>query len=221
MYEEFDMKKVIIHDNYYSTITLLPIKKRPIISYAILEYMFEGIEPNFKDKDLLKAWSSLIKPLNQSKTNSENISKRYDKSKATKDEKSKATKDDTELKNGKGVRTTSLFYLNILNNNIYFTKKELIRKKVENWINYKCEREEFYEEIAFKTLLEQIEKYCERSGEEEVMNLIDECISSNYKNIYFDRLKSIIQPTAFKSVEKEVATEEDQKELKDLLKDFS
>ena len=65
-----------------------------------------------------------------------------------------------------------------------------------------------YTETGLKSLLTQIEKQIEIYGEEEISNLIDECMSNNYKGIIFDKLKnkkSVKKPEWF---DKENHTEE-------------
>ena len=39
-------------------------------------------------------------------------------------------------------------------------------------------------------MLKQIDSQCELHGEDNVANLINECMASNYKGIIFDKLKT-------------------------------
>ena len=63
--------------------------------------------------------------------------------------------------------------------------------KIREWITYKIERKDDYTEQGLKSLLRRIEnKYKEhRKNDEALCDLIDECMSNNWKGIIFERLK--------------------------------
>lgn len=66
---------------------------------------------------------------------------------------------------------------------------EAIIAKMREWITYKVERKEEYQEQGLKSLLTQIKKKCAEFSEAAVCELIDECMASNWKGIIFERLK--------------------------------
>lgn len=78
-----------------------------------------------------------------------------------------------------------------------FTKE--MRAKLGEWITYKTERREGYKETGLKTLLRQVENKCAQYGEPAVMDLIDNCMASDWKGIIFDKLgaKPIAPRTAY------------------------
>ena len=63
-------------------------------------------------------------------------------------------------------------------------------EKLKEWFKYKTERREPYKEQGMKALLRQVENNAIRYGDEAVCQLIDECMSSGWKGIIFDRLKN-------------------------------
>lgn len=65
-----------------------------------------------------------------------------------------------------------------------------LQEKIVEWITYKTERKESYKEQGMKALLRQIENNAMKYGDEAVCQLIDECMSSGWKGIIFDRLKN-------------------------------
>lgn len=65
-----------------------------------------------------------------------------------------------------------------------------LQEKIVEWITYKTERKEPYKEQGMKALLRQIENNAMKYGDEAVCQLIDECMSSGWKGIIFDRLKN-------------------------------
>ena len=73
----------------------------------------------------------------------------------------------------------------------YILSDSLI-EKIGVWITYKDERKEGYTEQGLKSLLRRIENKYKESGNNDrgLCDLIDECMSNNWKGIIFDRLKT-------------------------------
>lgn len=71
----------------------------------------------------------------------------------------------------------------------YFNSENL-DKAIKEWLEYKKERKDKpYTEIGLKKLLTQIKNNVNEYGEQQVVNLIDECMGNNYQGIIFDKLK--------------------------------
>ena len=71
----------------------------------------------------------------------------------------------------------------------YFNSENL-DKAINEWLEYKKERKDKpYTEIGLKKLLTQIKNNVNEYGEQQVVNLIDECMGNNYQGIIFDKLK--------------------------------
>ena len=100
----------------------------------------------------------------------------------------------------------------------------MLRGKIEEWLNYKWEKKEYYKETGFKTLLARIESATNQYGVEEIINLIDDCMANNYKGIIFEKLKNKKVeklPSWFNENKKPAkATEEEKQEIEELLKEF-
>lgn len=101
-----------------------------------------------------------------------------------------------------------------------------LKDTIINWLNYKVERKENYKEQGFKSLLTQIKNNIEKYNEKNVIQIISECMASNYKGIIFEKLekkpkKQIKQeevPEWFdKDLKNEEMTKEDEEELDDIL----
>jgi len=60
--------------------------------------------------------------------------------------------------------------------------------KVREWIQYKQARREPYKEMGFKSLISQIHKHEREAGYEAVCDLIDLCMSNEWKGIIWDKL---------------------------------
>ena len=65
----------------------------------------------------------------------------------------------------------------------------ILSKAILDWCTYKQQRNENYTPIGLKSLLTQIENNAKQYGEQAVIDLIYNCMSSNWKGIIFDRLK--------------------------------
>lgn len=71
-----------------------------------------------------------------------------------------------------------------------------IREKMREWCTYKIERKEGYKEQGMKSLLRQVEKKVAEFGEGRVCDLIEECMSNNWKGIIWDKMTQIPQRSA-------------------------
>lgn len=177
------------YSNYYEFYKNLQDKDRLKLMDSILNYMFENKEPNNLDGMLKAIWTNIKMPLNNSKTNIENGKKGgAPKGNKNAQKNNRKTTEDTTKKQANNISTflfliSNINYKNINNNN-------LLKSKIEEWLKYKEERKEIYKETGLKNLLTQIEKKVEEYGSESVIEVIIECMASNYKGIIFDKLKS-------------------------------
>ena len=60
---------------------------------------------------------------------------------------------------------------------------------VDMWLQYKKERREAYKPTGLKGLITEIQNNVDRYGEQEVSDLIRQCIAAGYRGIIFDRLQ--------------------------------
>ena len=70
----------------------------------------------------------------------------------------------------------------------YIIRDEL-QEKMREWIEYKVERKDSYQEQGMKSLLRQIENNSLNYGNQAVCDLIDESMANGWKGIIFDKLK--------------------------------
>lgn len=106
-------------------------------------------------------------------------------------EKEEDIKNKSKKKNNKKEEALSL--LNSLLPSYVFS--DSVKSKMSEWVLYKAERKDFYTETGLKSLLRQVEKNCKTYGEHSVVDLIDDCMSSLYKGIIFDKLKTAKKDT--------------------------
>lgn len=64
-----------------------------------------------------------------------------------------------------------------------------VGRKMREWFRYKTERKEPYKEQGMKSLLRRVEKQSAKYGANAVVDLIEECMSSNWKGIIWDILE--------------------------------
>lgn len=67
---------------------------------------------------------------------------------------------------------------------------DAVTEKMREWITYKVERKDTYQETGMKALLRKIENNRLNYGDDAVCELIDECMSNNWKGIIFDILQN-------------------------------
>lgn len=80
-----------------------------------------------------------------------------------------------------------------------------IREKMCEWCTYKIERKEGYKEQGMKSLLRQVEKKVAEFGEGRVCDLIEECMSNNWKGIIWDKMTQIPQRPAGNRIQNRVS----------------
>ena len=215
--------------NIYELLDNLDTKNKRIMLETIVDYMFKDIEPNLTGMN--KAiWLNIVMVLNKSKRNIKNGSKggrkpnnepkqepKKEPKKKPKEEPKKKPKEEPQKK--ANIFSTFLF----LFSNFNFSNE--LKNKIEEWFKYKLERKENYTETGFKNLLKQIEHNVNIYGETKVINLITECMASNYKGIIFEKLKpskkeGIIPEWFGKKIKSEEITAEEEQEINEMLKEF-
>lgn len=87
-------------------------------------------------------------------------------------------------KKSKKENTRALFERLLLEYNL----PEMLQAKMGEWITYKIERKEQYQEQGMRTLLRKVENNLQTYGEQAMCDLIDDCMASGWKGIIFDRL---------------------------------
>ena len=210
------MKGFTFYNNYYELIKYLPDEDRHKMYDAIFQYMFEDVEPDFEG--LLKGlWINIKMPLNTSKNNSGRGGR---KNRNETDKKPIKNRIKTEKETNNNIS----YFLFLISNNKYkyINKDEEIYKTITEWLEYKEQRKELYKEKGLESLLTQIDKQCELHGEDNVVNLINECMASNYKGIIFDKIKNVKSNPDWmnKKVEKQKLTDREEEELERILEDF-
>ena len=193
--------KFTFYKNYYEILRYLSDQDRLVMYDAILKYMFEDEEPELQD--LLKGiWVNIKMPMDTNKKNisnglkggaptgNQNASKEK-QPKNNPEDNPKTTQSITQRTTQKQANNISYFLFLISNNKYkYIIYNNNIYNKIEEWLNYKQERKEIYTEIGLKNLLKQIENQIDIYGEEQMIDVITECMANNYKGIIFDKLKN-------------------------------
>lgn len=215
-----EINNFTFYRNYYELIKYLPNEERLQMYDALLGYMFEDIDPEL-DGLSKGIWINLKMPLDTSKINIENGKKGGRPKNRNKTEIITEIETETKAKAKANNISTFLFLLsnfNFINNNIK------LKNKLEEWLKYKWERKEYYKETGFKTLLARIDSATSQYGVEQVVNLVDECMANNYKGIIFEKLKGkdkkTKEPEWFDKDVKKQSSEETERELKELLREF-
>ena len=187
--------------DYFNLIDTLKKTDKLEILNAIVNYMFKDEEPNLKGHNLA-VFNTLKYQLNKSKSNSKRSkgngapigNSNASKNKPKTNQKQTENKPEEEPKTNKSRLSTfyfliSNFLFNKLINNYSLEDIEKLKEYINKWYEYKLERKEPYKERGLNALLTQIENNVVKYGLNEVCELIEECMASNYKGIIFDKLE--------------------------------
>lgn len=219
-----EIKSFTFYKNYYDLLDNLPVEDKRLMLEVIVDYIFRDVEPIGLVKMNLAIWNNIKMPLDTSKNNS---LRSLGNGAPIGNQNAKKQTENKPKTNRKGNRkqTNNISnFLFLISNNNFLKDRGLLRGKIEEWLNYKWEKKEYYKETGFKTLLARIESATSQYGVEEIINLIDDCMANNYKGIIFEKLKNKKVeklPSWFNEKQKSTeATKEEKKEMEDLLKEF-
>lgn len=217
-----DINSFTFYKDYYYLIDTMPIEDKKELAVAILDYVFKDLEPDLNGHNQA-IFNTLSRQLDCSKNKSKSARKTNQI-----EIKQKSNQNQAEIK--KGNKTSVLSFKFYVSNLEFLKDRGLLRGKIEDWLDYKWERKEPYKETGFKSLMTRIEKYTKKFGEEKMIELIDECMASNYKGIIFEKLYKQNLPNKTKSereklkkfdnAHSEEATPEEMKEMDEFLKQF-
>lgn len=181
-----NIKSFSFYRNYYELIKYLSEEERLKLYDAVMNYVFEDKEPQLENL-LNGVWINFKMCLDTSKNNAG----RGGRPKKEETEQ-KPIKNRTKTDSKTDLKTNNIsYFLFLISNNKYkyINKDGNVYNKICEWLEYKQERKEKYAETGLKNLLTQIEKQIDLYGEDAICNLIEECMSNNYKGIIFDKLK--------------------------------
>ena len=71
---------------------------------------------------------------------------------------------------------------------VEFSFSPELESKINDWLTYKTERKEAYKPTGLKTLLKKIKEKTDQYGDHAIINLIDDCMASNWKGLIWDKL---------------------------------
>lgn len=69
------------------------------------------------------------------------------------------------------------------------TLPEQVKGKIREWVKYKTEKREKYQETGFKVLLNKIQRNVDEHGESAVMDVIDLSMANGYSGIVWDKIR--------------------------------
>ena len=218
---EEKIEKFTIFKNTYKLLRHLPEKNKIELYDAMFDYMFEGIEPSFDDELSDGIWVNLVMILDNTKSRILN-GKKGGRNNSTNElgcenqepnyepniepnpkpnyEPNIEPNPEPNPKPKPQANTVFLISYFFISNFNYLdiSNKEKLKEKILEWNKYKIEKKKKYTETGINNLLKQIDKHVKKYGVNAVIDLIDECMASNYQGIIFDKLKE--KPPTRKSI---------------------
>ncbi len=134
-----------VYKEYYELITLLKEEERRKICWAIWEYMFDDVDPVL-NKNQMKVFNNLKRPLDKSKIKSQNSSKQNENELKTDKKQNKNEIDSVEHQNKKKVKTHQDVNVNV---NVDVRNKKFIKPSIEEIESYCKERNNNIDANAF------------------------------------------------------------------------
>lgn len=216
-----EINSFTFYKDYYCLIATLPKKDKLIILEAIVDYVFKDIETDLYGHNLA-IFNTLKHQIDKSKNKSKNA-KKNNSSENQNEIKSKSNENQNEIK--KGNKTSVFSFKFYISNFKFINNNTKLINKLEEWFKYKSERKENYRETGLKTLLNRIDNYVQLYGTDVIIELIDESMSNNWKGIIFEKLKNNKQAMdkpewIDKDIQPELATDDEQKRIEEMLEEF-
>lgn len=227
-----EINSFTFYRNYYDLLDNLPTEDKRLMLEVIVDYIFRDVEPIGLVKMNLAIWNNIKMPLETTKKNILNGKKggrprQEENPNQNPNDNPTNNPNENPKPNPKAKQNNISTFLFLISNFKFLEDKGLLREKIEEWLKYKWERKEYYKETGFKSLLAKIEKATNLYGAENIVNLIDECMASNYKGIIFEKLEKQTKtkpihkeelPEWFgKDLKNKEMTKEDEEELDDIL----
>ena len=94
---------------------------------------------------------------------------------------------------------------------------EKLQQSIRDWMKYKEEKGKRYQDTAFKKFLNMIEKRLKTIPEDQIINLIDRCMSNNYEGLVWELIE---KPRGKPSTWSHLESDRRKKEREDFLDDF-
>jgi hypothetical protein len=173
--------------DFYNLIDTMSINDRKELAVAILDYVFKDEIPNLNGHNQA-IFNTLSRQLDKSKNKSKNAKRNQIDSQTNNQNeiKMKSNENQNEIKLD---NKTSIFNFKFYISNFKFiNSNNLLISKIEEWLKYKQERNEYYKDTGIKSLLKKIDSYVELYGDKRIINLIDDCMANNYKGIIYEKI---------------------------------
>ena len=227
-----EINSFTFYRNYYDLLDNLPTEDKRLMLEVIVDYIFRDVEPIGLVKMNLAIWNNIKMPLETTKKNILNGKKggrprQEENPNQNPNDNPTNNLNENPKPNPKAKQNNISTFLFLISNFKFLEDKGLLREKIEEWLKYKWERKEYYKETGFKSLLAKLEKATNQYGVENMLNLIDECMASNYKGIIFEKLDKQNKPKPVrneelpewfgKDLKNKEMTKEDEEELDDIL----
>lgn len=203
------MNSFTFYKNYYYLIKSLNENNQNIIRKAILDYMFENIEPNFTEEngELFYIWINLKMPLDTSKKQGFNSLKSKQKPKEIQ-KKSKQKPKENQTKTNNISNFLFLFSnINIKNN------RNNIEELFKEYLELRIKRKYVLGETVIKRLINKLNEYGKTDRDK--MEIIQNAINGAWKDFY--PLKESLPEWFDENTE---VPNESSEELKELIKKY-
>lgn len=186
--------------SYRDALRALPPKEFKAAVLAICDYALDEVEPDLTGIPnsvfiLIRPTldSGRIKAANRAKKTGTNAEQTQNEKK-TKSKQTRKEKEGEKEGEGEGEREKEREKENdssppIVPPDGLAALSPALRGAVEDWMQYKAEKREPYKPQGLKSLISKVKNSADRYGDDAVVEMIQQCMSNNWRGIIFDRLK--------------------------------
>lgn len=209
-----DINSFTFYKDYFYLIDTLPIEDKKMLSVSILDYVFKDITPKLNGHNEA-IFNTLKHQIDKSKNRSSNA-KKGQMQKNQIEIKLKSNENQIEIKQGNKTSVLS-FKFYILNFKFKGTIKDLLQEYLDLRINKKYT----LNETVIKRLIKKLNDYSKT--DEDMVEIITNAINGAWKDFYPLKNKEIeSKPDWYgKEIEEEPMTEEEQKQVDEMLKGWN
>lgn len=214
------------YKNYYELLDNLPNEDKKIMLEIIVDFMFKDIEPKKLNGMNLAIWNNIKLPLSSIKKQIINgqkggrPKKENNKNKKPNDNPNNnpiKNPNNNPIKNQNNIFNFIFLFNNININNII--NKDTIYNLLKEYIEIRYKNKYVVNETVVKRLVKKLNEY--GTTDEEKIEIIENAINGKWKDFYKLNNYKEQKPEWFdKNIEKQKATEEEIKEMEEILKNY-
>lgn len=189
-----NVKSFTFFANYYKALINLEEKDQKELLLAMVKYVFEDIEPEFKEKDYKNlAWQLMIANLNTSKNKSNaNAGAPIGNKNASKNNGEEKTITKQSQNNQNSIKSQSVTFYSYSNNIIIKDEEkngEEIKRLFNEYIDLRYNKKYTVTDTVLKRLVNKLNEY--GTKDKDKIEMLEQAINGGWKDLYAPEKKEV------------------------------